>query len=149
MTSVLPVPVMAGRSCWHLTVCGFSSGLVRMFSECGHLLLQRSFLSAPVRGLKVQSTAEGKHHTNIIHQQTVLELLIIYPTTLLTITGTDLFNILRENKAALALATARGLEENQLGGVEATRLVVTDQTISDCSNWVSSSTPTPSTQTSP
>ena len=140
LTSVLTVPVMSGRSCWHLTVCGFNSGLVRMFSECGHLLLQRSFLSGPVRGVKVQSTAEGKHHTNILHQQTLLELLIIYPTTLLTITGTDLYNILRENKAALALATARGLEENQLGGVEATRLLVTDQTVSDCSSWVSSST---------
>ena len=140
LTSVLTVPVMSGRSCWHLTVCGFNTGLVAMFSECGHLLLQRSFLSAPVRGVKVQSTAEGKHHTNIIHHQTVLELLIIYPTTLVTINGTDLYTSLTENKAGLALATARGLEENQLAGVEASRLLVTDQTVSDCSSWVSCST---------
>ena len=141
LTSLLTVPVVAGSSsCWHATICGFNSGLVRVFSESGALLLQKCFLPSPVRGIKVQSMPEGKHYTNILHQQTVLDLLIVYPTTVVSVTGTDLYTVLRENMAGLAMATARGLEESQLTGLEATRLMVADQTVSDCESWVSCTT---------
>ena len=88
----------------------------------------------------MQTMPEGKHYTNILHQQTVIELLVIYSNTVVAITGTDLYHVLKKNLASLALATARGLEESQLGGVEATRLVVSDQTVMDCSSWVSCTT---------
>ena len=110
LTSLLTVPVMSGSSSvWHATVCGFNSGVVRVFSESGALLLQKCFLQGPVRAIKVQSMPEGKHYTNILHQQTVLELLLIYSSTVVAVTGTDLYNILRENLSGLAVATAHGL----------------------------------------
>ena len=40
---------------------------------------------------------EGKHHTNIIHVQSLLELMIVYKDLIISITGQDLWTMIKDN----------------------------------------------------
>ena len=74
ITSLVTFPVVSGRgatSSWNCTVCGFSSGQVRIYSDSGKLLVQKAFHGTPVKQIKVQAMPEGKHFTNVLHSQSV------------------------------------------------------------------------------
>ena len=45
------------------------------------------FQTSPVKSLSVQSMPEGKHHTNILHLQSLQELVITYAGLLVSVTG--------------------------------------------------------------
>ena len=45
------------------------------------------FQTSPVKSLSIQSMAEGKHHTNILHLQSLQELVITYAGLLVSVTG--------------------------------------------------------------
>ena len=48
------------------------------------------FQTSPVKSLSVQSMPEGKHHTNILHLQSLQELVITYAGLLVSVTGKTL-----------------------------------------------------------
>jgi len=143
ITSIISFPVVSGRgatSSWNCTVCGFSSGQVRIYTDSGKLLVQKAFHSTPVKQVKVQAMPEGKHFTNVLHSQTVQELVLVYQTMVVTVSGSDLYQTLKDNLSHLALATAHGLQFSQLTALPGMKLLVPVQAVSDCESLVQQNT---------
>jgi len=143
ITSLVTFPVVSGRgatSSWNCTVCGFSSGQVRIYSDSGKLLVQKAFHGTPVKQVKVQAMPEGKHFTNVLHSQSVQELVVVYQTMVVTVSGSDLYQTLKENLSHLALATAQGLQFSQLMALPGMKLLVPEQSMSDCESLVQQNT---------
>jgi len=143
ITSLVTFPVVSGRgatSSWNCTVCGFSSGQVRIYSDSGKLLVQKAFHGTPVKQVKVQAMPEGKHFTNVLHSQSVQELVVVYQTMVVTVSGSDLYQTLKANLSHLALATAQGLQFSQLMALPGMKLLVPEQSMSDCESLVQQNT---------
>ena len=51
------------------------------------MVFKLPFQTSPVRSLSIQSMPEGKHHTNILHLQSLQELVITYAGLLVSVTG--------------------------------------------------------------
>ena len=51
------------------------------------MISKAPFQTSPVRSLSIQSMPEGKHHTNILHLQSLQELVITYAGLLVSVTG--------------------------------------------------------------
>jgi len=152
ITSLLSFPVVSGRgatSSWNCTVCGFSSGQVRLYSDAGKLLVQKAFHTTPVKQVKVQAMPEGKHFTNVLHSQTVQELVLVYQSMVVTVSGSDLYQTLKENLSHLALATAQGLQFSQLTALPGMKLMFPSSLSPIASPWFSRTPATPSTSPSP
>ena len=143
ITSLLTFPVVSGRgatSSWNCTVCGFSSGHIRIYSDAGKLLVQKAFHTSPVKQVKVQAMPEGKHFTNVLHSQSVQELVVVYQSMVVTVSGSDLYQTLKDNLSHLALATAQGLLFSQLTALPGMKLLVPEQVVSDCDSLVQQNT---------
>jgi len=144
ITSLITFPVIVGgrgaTSSWNCTVCGFNSGQVRVYNETGKLLVQKSFHTSAVKHVKVQAMPEGKHYTNVLHSQTIQELIIVYESMIVTISGSDLYQTLKDNLAHLALATAQGLQFSQLTSLPGLKLLVEEQSVTDCESFVQQNT---------
>jgi len=143
ITSILCFPVVNGKgatSTWNCTICGFSSGQVRIYTDTGKLLVQKAFHPTPVKQVKVQAMPDGKHFTNVLHSQTVQEVVIVYATMVVTVSGTDLYQTLKDNMSHLAQATAHGLQFSQLTALPGMKLLVPEQVVSDCESLVQQNT---------
>jgi len=143
ITSVISFPVVCGKgatSTWNCTICGFSSGQVRIYTDTGKLLVQKAFHPTPVKQVKVQAMPEGKHFTNVLHSQTLQEVVVVYANMVVTVSGTELYQTLKDNMAHLAQATAHGLQFSQLTALPGMKLLVPDQGVADCESLVQQNT---------
>ena len=57
------------------------------YSKLLNVMSKEPFQTSPVKSLSIQSMPEGKHHTNILHLQSLQELVITYAGLLVSITG--------------------------------------------------------------
>ena len=144
MTSLLCMPVTSGRggALQHVVVAGFSSGAVRVYSEAGAVLACRAGPGGPVRAIRLQAAPEGKHWTNILASQTVVELLVVYPAALLAVSGSELYQAVTAGVGSAARAAAGG-ETWQPGGLAGTLLTLETGgagSVADCASYVVCST---------
>lgn len=124
----------------HFTVIGFNSGIVRVYTESGQLVIQKSFHASAVKQIRFQCMPEGKHCTNILYTQTVQELLVVYETVVVTVAAVDLVEAVARNTKELASTLARGLETAMLINLKAQKQIIRDQNVVDCGSFVLTNT---------
>ena len=145
LTCLLVLPLVSARgaqSAWHATIAGFTSGQVRVYTEAGQLLLQKTFHESAVKRLAVQAMPEGKHFTQVLHSQAVQELLVVHPSMVASVSGADLFHSLTTNLTLLARATAEEgeVEAGLLAALPGVKLLVAEQRVEDCASLVAQHT---------
>ena len=129
---------------------------VRVYTEAGQLLLQKTFHESSVKKLAVQAMPEGKHFTQVplithcslsitpqvLHSQAVQELLVVHPSLVASVSGADLFHSLTTNLTLLARATAEDgeVEAGLLAALPGVKLVVAEQRVEDCASLVAQHT---------
>ena len=130
---------------------------VRVYTEAGQLLLQKTFHESAVKRLAVQAMPEGKHFTQVpfitqcslstttpqvLHSQAVQELLVVHPSMVASVSGADLFHSLTTNLTLLARATAEDgeVEAGLLAALPGVKLVVAEQRVEDCASLVAQHT---------
>ncbi len=110
---------------WHCAVVGYASGVVEVVSEEGECLARRRVLEFPVRAVRSSvSTAVGVPRLDgtvpVEKVPAVADVLVVYDSTLVTLTGAPLCETLRDHRRRAAEARAAGedgLDEETLAGL--------------------------------
>ncbi len=124
---------------WHCAVVGYSSGSVEVVSEEGDCLARRRPMETPVRSLRssVSSTIGLPRLDGTVSVEkvpAVADVLVVYDSSLVTLTGSPLSETLWENRRRAAEARAagqEGLEEEVLAGLFCKRFHFREQSATD------------------
>ncbi|CAM1313278.1 RAB3GAP2 (predicted) [Pycnogonum litorale] len=111
ITSVICLPLSSqkrsshGGADWTCVVIGFNSGYIRMYTETGVLLLSQLLHTEAVIKLKCQTFKSSR---NPSQAELSDELIIVYPSVVVTIDGFSLIQTLRACRNQVARAAASG-----------------------------------------
>ncbi|XP_044732271.1 rab3 GTPase-activating protein regulatory subunit [Chrysoperla carnea] len=113
---------------WTCVIIGFSSGIVKFYTENCNLLAAEQFHNERVMSIKCQSLRRSKFDRGLDNFSE--EIHVIYPTNICLINGVTLIQTLRSYRSELARVQAKGESLEPLSSlVNPKKWEVVDQTI--------------------